>query len=305
MPVAQVNGLNISYEMFGEGDRLAVITPGGRSSKDTPGIRILAQDIAAQAGIRVMIWDRPNCGESDLSFEGDSEFSLWSDALFVLLAQLETQSVELIGASGGARFSLHMAICHPELVSSLFLWWVTGGATGLSALIHYGYGELATSAAIGGMQAVSKLLALAEPLKRNPANCERLRHQSVEEFIATMQRWGHACLPIDNSPVPGLTEDKLKTITQPTTIVRNGLQDPYHLFETSQALGELLPHVSMVEQPWGEDEFIQRLVNSSAEQGFFSRAPLLAPAIVEHLVKASFSSPDWNVEKVEVDVYDR
>ena len=68
MPVAQVDGLSIAYEVIGDAGQPWVITPGGRFSKDYPGVREMAQALA-EHGRQVVIWDRPNCGESDVSFK--------------------------------------------------------------------------------------------------------------------------------------------------------------------------------------------------------------------------------------------
>src|SRR5436190_2195076 len=46
MATAKVNGLNISYEVIGDGARQWSITQGGRLSKDSPGIRELAKGLA-------------------------------------------------------------------------------------------------------------------------------------------------------------------------------------------------------------------------------------------------------------------
>ena len=61
----------IEYEVVGEG-RPWVITPGGRFSKDSPGVRELAAALG-ERGNRVLIWDRPNCGASDVCFTGPSK----------------------------------------------------------------------------------------------------------------------------------------------------------------------------------------------------------------------------------------
>ena len=63
MASATVDGLTLAYEVIGDG-RPWVITPGGRFTKDEPGVRELANALAAE-GNRVLIWDRPNCGESE------------------------------------------------------------------------------------------------------------------------------------------------------------------------------------------------------------------------------------------------
>ena len=69
MTVATVNGLEIAYEIIGDGGQTWALTPGGRFSKDYGGVRELAQGLAG-TGRRVLIWDRPNCGESSVSFQG-------------------------------------------------------------------------------------------------------------------------------------------------------------------------------------------------------------------------------------------
>ena len=60
------------------------ITPGGRFTKESPGVRELAVALA-EHGNKVLIWDRPNCGESDVRFEGPSESAMQADVLAGLL----------------------------------------------------------------------------------------------------------------------------------------------------------------------------------------------------------------------------
>src|SRR4029453_17747022 len=82
-----VNCLSIPYEVIGEG-RPWAITPGGRFPKDSPGVRELAEAVA-DAGNRVLIWDRPNTGESDVCFTGSSESAMQADTLAALLSHLD------------------------------------------------------------------------------------------------------------------------------------------------------------------------------------------------------------------------
>src|SRR5579864_8518822 len=104
MAHATVDGLSISYEIIGEG-RPWVITPGGRFSKDYPGVRQLAEGLAGE-GNRVLIWDRPNCGESDVCFSGESGSAMQADTLAALLTQLDMAPAVIIGGSGGSRVSM-------------------------------------------------------------------------------------------------------------------------------------------------------------------------------------------------------
>ena len=142
MARATVNGLTLGYDVIGSEGRPWVVTPGGRFSKDTPGVRQLAEVLAA-GGNRVLIWDRPNCGESDVCFEGPSESAMQADALAALLTTLEMTPAVIAGGSGGARVSLLTASRHREVAAGLAVWWISGGPYGLLSLAtHYCGGSL-------------------------------------------------------------------------------------------------------------------------------------------------------------------
>ena len=122
MPIANVNGLSLAYELIGEGQPW-VITPGGRFTKESPGVRQLAEVLAEQ-GNRVLIWDRPNCGASDVCFEGSSESAMQADALAGLLTHLDMTPAVIAGGSGGARVSLLTAPAIPRPRPA----WPSGGS---------------------------------------------------------------------------------------------------------------------------------------------------------------------------------
>jgi len=113
MPRTEVDGVSIAYEIVGDG-RPWVLTPGGRFSKDYPGVRELAVALA-ERGNRVLIWDRPNCGESEVCFRGDSESEMQADILAGLLRALDMAPAVVIGGSGGARVSLLAANRHRDV----------------------------------------------------------------------------------------------------------------------------------------------------------------------------------------------
>ncbi len=54
MPKMDINGIGIAYDIIGSGDHAVAITPGGRFSKDTPGLRELAEKLA-EGGLKVLI----------------------------------------------------------------------------------------------------------------------------------------------------------------------------------------------------------------------------------------------------------
>src|SRR5215831_14740006 len=105
MATADIDGIEIAYEIIGDAGAPWVITPGGRFSKDVPGIRELADALAAR-GQRVLIWDRPNTGASSVCFTGASESEMQADALAGLLQTLDMTPACIVGGSGGSRVSL-------------------------------------------------------------------------------------------------------------------------------------------------------------------------------------------------------
>jgi len=278
MPRIDINGIGIAYEIIGDGPKTAAITPGGRFSKDTPGVRGLAEALAPH-GFKTLIWDRPNCGESDTSFEGETESLMDADTLAGLLKKLEFPPSLLIGGSGGARQTLLCGIRHPEVTSGLFLLWVTAGAVGLSALVlAYCYEETG-AAYTKGMAGVAELQGWKEQITRNPRNLDYILSQDKEKFIETMQRWAASYFPTSDTPVPGVYASELAAIKVPAVVLRSGTTDMFHTRWGSEDLAKLIPGAELQEPPWGNDEWIERV--AEPQHGLFLSWPKLAPQIVE------------------------
>ena len=273
-----VNGLSIGYEVIGSGSKTAIITPGGRFPKETPGVRDLAEQLAKN-DYKTVIWDRPNCGESDVCFDAESESILNADTLVGLLKALDMAPALVIGGSAGSRVSLLAALRHPDAVRKLAVLWITGDAIGLAGLVNVYCGSLQTPAKIGGMEAVAEVPEMAELIRRNPGNRERILSQDVEGFCATMQRWGATFLPEPGSPVPGLRPDDYKTIAMPVLVFRSGQSDPHHPRYTSEQVHALLPNASLAEPPWGDREWIDRMLDQAG--GLFKSWGQLAPQLAE------------------------
>jgi len=273
---ASVNGLTLAYETIGEG-RPWVITPGGRFTKDEPGVRQLAEALAAQ-GNRVLIWDRPNCGASDVCFEGSSESAMQADALVGLLEDLDMTPAVIIGGSGGARVSL-LAAAHPGTAAALAIWWISGGVYGLLTLaMHYCGGSLAAAWTSGGMEAVADLPEWQEVIAKNAGNRRRILDQDPKAFIEAMERWMLAYVPTDE-PVPGLSVAAARALDIPALVFRSGESDVWHTRATSERLAEVLPQARLAEPPWGDREWLER--QDHHDDGIFVRWPLLAPPLLE------------------------
>ncbi len=279
-----VNGIEIDYEFVGdEAAPLVVLTPGGRFAKDYPGVPQLAEALAA-GGMRVLLWDRPNCGASDISFEGDSESVMHAETLVGLVEVLGLDRFALAGGSAGSRITLLSAVRMPERVSSIFIWWISGGPISLAQLAGYYCGDPAITASRGGMEAVAKLPLFAEPLARNPRNLDLILKWDADAFIERMQQWAKGYAYSDSSPVPGISDAEIASLTMPALVLRSGKSDLSHTREASDLVASLLPSAALCEPPWPDSEWndVSKIPNEPG-RGRFERWPLLAPMLLDFL----------------------
>jgi pimeloyl-ACP methyl ester carboxylesterase len=278
-----IDGIGIEYELLGpEGAPAVAITPGGRYAKDSPGVTELGQELA-KGGKRVLLWDRPNCGLSDLSFNGETESALHADVFGKLLRALDLGPVALAAGSAGSRVSLITAAANPDIVSHLVIWWISGGPIGLMGLAQFYCGDPANRLPMGGMAAVADAPSWAEQIARNPQARPFLLSQDPDAFIAKMQQWALAYAPSKDSPVPGMTPETFAALTMPVLIMRNGRHDLAHTRETSDWVHKMIPHSKMIDPPWDEDEWnLGRKRRATGEQaGPFVAWPKAAPIILD------------------------
>lgn len=279
----EVNGIGVEYELHGpEGGEPIALTPGGRFSMETPGLRELAIRLG-QGGRRVLIWDRPNCGLSDVFLDCDNESAMHADTLVGLVKALDLAPITLAGGSAGSRVTLIAASRHPEVVKKVALWWITGGTIGLTGLIGVYCGGGAAAAAMGGMEAVFNDPAWAEQASRNPRAREALLTQDKTAFIARMQQWGEFYIPSPDSPVPGMTPADFSRLTMPVLILQNGQSDVHHTRPTTEWVHRLIPQSELRDPPWGDEEWNTRAKAALAGQGgLFEGWPALTPLLLDY-----------------------
>lgn len=288
MPTIDVDGTTIAYEVIGDGQPW-IITPGGRFTKEAPGVREMAEALAAR-GRRAVIWDRPNTGASAVCFRGASESQMQADHLAGLLRALDLAPAVIVGGSGGARVSLLAAAMHPDVASRLAVWWISGGPFGLLTLAMVYCGESIRAAWQDGMEAVVALPEWAEVLERNPRNRERFLACDPREFIAILERWMLVYCPAEGMTLPGLADEALASLPVPTLVFRSGESDPYHTRATSEQLHALIPGARIAEPPWADREWIER--SNAARNGtgaLFERWPLLVPQLLDFVDDAQSS----------------
>jgi pimeloyl-ACP methyl ester carboxylesterase len=113
---ANVNGLKMYYDVYGDGFPLVLIHGGGSTIGTTfggilPGLaknhKVIAVEMQAHGHTADI--DRP------LSFEHDA------DDIAELLKQLRISKADIFGFSNGASTTLHVAIRHPQLVNKIIV----------------------------------------------------------------------------------------------------------------------------------------------------------------------------------------
>lgn len=241
MPFANVRGAKINYEILGDKGPWMALSPGGRAGMK--GVRSFGEQMAA-AGYRVVLHDRRNCGDSDLLLEGeDSEYEIWADDLHELLRQLGALPAIIGGNSAGCRLSVTFGVRHPEGVSALILWRLTGGEAATKRLAEKYYGDFMRAAEQGGMAAVCNDEFFVERFKRHPSDRARVMAIDKDRFIAAMAHWRNGFLRAADQPLIGATAEDLRRITAPVCIIPGN--DKSHTPENAKAVKAVLPQAEL------------------------------------------------------------
>jgi pimeloyl-ACP methyl ester carboxylesterase len=237
MPVKNIRGVDIVYEVLGDRGPWVTVTPGGRRGKDSE--RVLA-GLIAEAGYRVLIHDRRNRGASGIAFPGDNESFEQAEDLLALLGALGTGPAYVAGSSSGARMSILLAQHHPQAVKALLLWRVTGGAYAAGRLAFNYYEQYIEAAATGGIEGVLATEHFSAMAKANPLNAETLRQMGAEAFTAAMRRWLAGFRADCDFPVAGIGPEAMRGIVVPAIVIPGN--DRVHPPAPGQAAHRLLPN---------------------------------------------------------------
>jgi 2-hydroxy-6-oxonona-2,4-dienedioate hydrolase len=284
-----INGGNVVYEILGKKGDFIALTPGGRYSKDIPGLKPLARKLVA-GGYRVLLWDRPNCGKSDVQFYGESESHMRAETLAQLITKLDIGPCIIAGGSGGARDSMITTMLYPELVTKLVVWNIVGGVYG--SFVLGGHYIIPSILAVRGL-GIKGLLQVPEWRERiedNPDNLERFKALDADEFLKVMLRWLNAFVPKAGQTIPGVPDEMFENITVPTLIIRGGENDWDHPKRTSYEVHCLIKGSTLIDPPWPEDAWERAGEKFAASGGkkfcLFDTWVQAAPAILHFLEKS-------------------
>ena len=116
MPTVQVNGINVYYELQGEGEPLVLIA--GLRLDLSKYENILLPRLAEK--YQVVAFDNRGAGRTD---KPDIPYSIemMAEDTRGLMQALDVKQAHIIGISMGGRIALELALQHPELVKKLVL----------------------------------------------------------------------------------------------------------------------------------------------------------------------------------------
>ena len=110
--IINVNGVNINYEMFGQGRPIILLNP---NTVNTNAMNFIAKKLSND--FQVYKFDRRCCGKSDkdcnLSYEESAK------DVYEFIKQLRIDKPYLLGSSGGGTVALTVAINYPDSISKL------------------------------------------------------------------------------------------------------------------------------------------------------------------------------------------
>jgi 3-oxoadipate enol-lactonase len=115
VPITQANGIQIYYEIHGDGQPIVVIEG---LSIDVTTLERIVSELAQK--YRVIVFDNRGAGRSD---KPDIPYSIevMSEDTAALLSELKIVKANIIGISMGGRIAVELTLQHPELVKSLIL----------------------------------------------------------------------------------------------------------------------------------------------------------------------------------------
>ncbi|WP_425518569.1 alpha/beta fold hydrolase [Mycobacterium spongiae] len=281
-----MNAGNVVYEILGEKGDLIALTPGGRFGKDVPGLRPLAEALT-EGGYRVLLWDRPNCGASDVQFYGHSESHMRAETLRGLLSALGFEQCILAGGSGGARDSMLTAMLYPELVTKLVVWNIVGGVYGMYQLGAFYVLPSIQAVRFSGIEGLLKVPEWRDRIAENPNNRQRFLALDAAAFLTVMMRWLNAFVPKPGQTIPGVDDEMFNRIKVPTLIIRGGENDWDHPKRTSLEVSCLIKGAELIDPPWPEDAWERaaedRAAGKVAHFNLFDTWVQAAPAILDFL----------------------
>ncbi|NLR59204.1 alpha/beta hydrolase [Chitinophaga polysaccharea] len=232
---ADVNGIKMYYEIYGEGKPLVLLHGGGSTIQTTFGrvIPLLAQHRQLIA-VELQAHGRTSDRAKDLSFEQDA------DDVATLLQQLHINKADFFGFSNGGTTTLQVAIRHPAIVDKMVL----GSALCKRNGMPPGFWDFMKQAQLSNMPAELKTAYLQ--VTPNAAGLQNMHDKDVKRVLNFRD----------------IPDEQLKAIHAPALIIvadQDAIQ-PEHAI----AMHRLLAHSALAIIPGVHGEYIEEITTLTA-----------------------------------------
>jgi 3-oxoadipate enol-lactonase len=130
MPIAHVNGIDIWFELHGEGPALVNLSGSGNDLRRSP-----ATAIPVNRAFETLHYDQRGLGRTSKP-EGQYTMADYADDAAALIHSMGWASCHVLGTSFGGMVALHLAIRHPTIVDRLVLCCTSPGGSAPSYPLH-------------------------------------------------------------------------------------------------------------------------------------------------------------------------
>lgn len=242
MPIAHVNGIDINYELEGEGPETLVLINGLADDLESWGFQV--PDLL-EAGLRVLRFDNRGVGKTD-SPGGPYTSRLLADDAKALVDHLGISDFHLMGVSMGGMISQEYALAYGSDLRSLTLACTYAAPGPFCSRMFAMWGDMAPQLGVPFVMRDVTLWAFTVPFfSERPDEAAEF-----EEAMAGMEMSVEAYLAQLNVIQTHDTVDRLGTLSVPTLVLA-GEEDILIPVRLSRSLHELVPGAEWATVPGG------------------------------------------------------
>lgn len=130
MPVASVNGIDIYYEVHGDGPPLLNISGSGNDLRRAP-----ASILPVNRVFKTLSYDQRGLGQTSTP-DGEYTMADYADDAAALVRSMGWERCHVLGTSFGGMVALNLAVRHPDLIDRLVLCCTSPGGEAPSYPLH-------------------------------------------------------------------------------------------------------------------------------------------------------------------------
>jgi 3-oxoadipate enol-lactonase len=237
VPTAKANGINIYYEIHGEGEPLVLIAGYGSNSKSW-----FCQTPVLSREYRVIVFDNRGAGQSDKP-DYPYTMKMMADDVAGLVDAINVNTAHICGVSMGGAIAQEFAICYPEKVISLILGCTSCGGTNGKEIDPAIMAKLLSMGQLTPEESAKALLPISFNEEFIESHKNIMEELIKERFEYPTPVHGYAR---QAQAVSGYdTYDRLNQIKAPTLVIA-GSDDKVSPIENSRLLASRIPNAELV-----------------------------------------------------------